>query len=148
MLSPTPERWRTLLQRLLDGMHEDGSGCWHWTRAKQSRGYGTIKIDSAHTALTHRLAWELLNGPVPDNLTLDHLCRTRGCCNPDHLEAVPSRVNTLRGVGPTATNARRTRCTHGHLLTPPNVLMRGNRRQCLTCKRDRDRARRTPPDSA
>ena len=34
---------------------------------------------------SHRFAYELLVGPIPAGLVLDHLCRVRNCCNPAHL---------------------------------------------------------------
>lgn len=41
---------------------------------------------------SHRRAWEAANGPVPDGLVLDHLCRNRWCCNPTHLEPVTNAI--------------------------------------------------------
>jgi hypothetical protein len=46
--------------------------------------------------LTHRIAYHLYKGEVPDGLTIDHLCRNKWCNNPDHLEAVTSSENSKR----------------------------------------------------
>ena len=46
--------------------------------------------------LAHRHAWELINGPVPPGMELDHGCRNRWCRNVDHLEVVTHRVNSQR----------------------------------------------------
>lgn len=46
--------------------------------------------------LAHVAAWVDVNGPVPDGLELDHVCRNRWCCNPQHLEAVTHRINSQR----------------------------------------------------
>lgn len=99
---------------------------------------GTGKRKKAHVA-----AWESINGPVPSGYVLDHLCRRRSCTNPDHLELVTSAENTLRGNGPTAVNARKTHCTHGHELVGDNLQIdhRG-RRRCKTCQRKYEKAYR------
>jgi hypothetical protein len=72
-------------------------------------------------------------------LKLDHLCRNPACVRPDHLEAVTARENTLRGIGPTAVNALKTHCVHGHEFTPENTRMKGIRRVCRECQRAANR---------
>ncbi len=49
-------------------------------------------------------------------------------------EAVPNRVNVLRGVGITAQQARKTHCNKGHPFDEQNthVTPEGKRR-CKTC---------------
>lgn len=109
--------------------------CWLWTAARDHRGYGEFRVElpPARPAKAHRFAYETLVGPIPDGLELDHLCRNRACVNPDHLEPVTGRVNTLRGESPTAQNARKTHCVHGHEL-PPRPPMGGRRPKCKTCR--------------
>lgn len=79
----------------------------------------------------HRFAYELANGPIPDGLEIDHLCRNRKCVNPAHLQAVSHRENMLR--------AAKTHCLNGHPLTGPNVYLRpdGRGRECRECRRRR-----------
>lgn len=72
---------------------------------------------------------------MPKGWHVDHTCRKRACIRPDHLEAVTWKVNTLRGDGPTAQNARKTHCIHGHEYTASNTMERDGRRECRTCKR-------------
>lgn len=74
----------------------NGAGCWLWT-ATLVRGYGQFGIGSRRQ-YAHRVAYELLVGPVPEGLQLDHLCRTPACVNPAHLDPVTCRENLLRGV--------------------------------------------------
>ncbi len=84
------------------------------------------------------MAFELVKGRIPEGLTLDHLCRNRAYVNPDHMEAVSNKENILRGIGPTAQNARKQFCPQGHPLDGDNLdpwfLMIGMR-NCLTCGR-------------
>jgi hypothetical protein len=113
--------------------HEALSGCWLWAGEWNDGGYGRLWIRGKnHQA--HRLSYELHKGPIPDGLTIDHLCRVRCCVNPDHLEPVTMRENTLRGTGPTALNVLKTSCPAGHLYTPDNTRIdaRG-RRSCREC---------------
>jgi hypothetical protein len=97
--------------------------------------YGTLAVDGRDW-LAHRYAYLTLVGPIPDGLVLDHLCRTRACWNPAHLEAVPQRTNVLRGVGIAAVRARQTACRSGHEFTPENTAYKRNgTRYCKTCNR-------------
>jgi hypothetical protein len=118
------------------------SGCWLWTGHQGWDGYGHIYVDG-RKQYTHRVAYQWLVGPVPDGLVLDHLCRVRNCVNPDHLEPVTGRENTLRGFGVGAIAKRRTACAKGHEYTPENTRQdpRTGRRVCLTCQRASSRAR-------
>lgn len=109
--------------------------CWIWQCNLSDQGYGRLYIDQATPRkLAHRFAYELYKGPIPDSLTLDHLCRVRSCVNPSHLEAVTTKVNVLRGQGPTAQNARQKVCPRGHLYSKENTLVTTKRgRSCREC---------------
>lgn len=111
------------------------SGCWVWTASGNAGGYGRITI-KRRSVCVHRLAYEALVGPIPAE-TLDHLCRNRACVNPAHLDPVPKRVNTLRGISGPALNARKTHCPQGHPLASPNLRVRADRneRECRECRR-------------
>ncbi|NUP03550.1 MAG: HNH endonuclease [Nonomuraea sp.] len=115
--------------------------CWLWTARVDDWGYGRHK--STHgpsTVLAYRWLWEVLNGPVPDGLELDHLCRVPACVRPDHLEAVTPKVNGLRSNNFSAVNARKTHCIHGHEFTFENTYTRpSGGRDCRECLRERRR---------
>lgn len=90
----------------------DGRGCWRWTGARQSRGYGSIGFGprgALRTFLAHRVAYAWFVGPLEDGLTVDHTCHNadkacpggpscehRRCVNPDHLELVDGDENSRR----------------------------------------------------
>lgn len=75
----------------------DRSGsCWKWTAAKNNDGYGYFSA-RGYSARAHRWSFELANGPIPQGLVLDHLCRNRSCVRPDHLELVTVQENVVRG---------------------------------------------------
>jgi hypothetical protein len=112
---------------------EPNSGCWLWTGAIARGG-----LARAHGRGVYKRTYELVNGPVPAGLDLDHLCRVPSCVNPAHLEAVTHHVNLMRGVGACAQNARKTHCKRGHPLTPENLvprkIPRGGKRTPRSCR--------------
>lgn len=76
------------------------TGCHVWTGPLTTGGYGRFSWTSPggqrlHNA--HRIAYHLHVGPIPGGLVIDHLCRTRNCVNPKHLEAVTQSENLRRG---------------------------------------------------
>lgn len=115
-------------------------GCWTWTGRVNASGYGSSYREGVFR-YAHRDAYELLVGPIPEGLQLDHLCRNPPCVNPDHLEPVTSGENTARGASPTNLLSVRDRCHRGHLLVGPNGYVRpdGHGRQCRACSRERQR---------
>ena len=111
--------------------------CWLWTATRNRAGYGKFFVDGKNRQ-SHRYAYELLTGPIPVGLQLDHLCRVRHCVNPDHLEPVTCRENLLRGDTFQARNAAKTECPQGHPYDEVNTYRRPNRpleRFCWTCLR-------------
>jgi HNH endonuclease len=107
--------------------------CVVWRGHIGREGYGKRTHHGRRGSLAHRVAWEDVNGPIPDGLTIDHLCRNRACINVDHMEVVTRRENTLRGVGPTAVNARKARGKHGHVFNEENTYFKSGCRQCREC---------------
>lgn len=115
------------------------AGCWIWlgTLTKQGYGYCPAALRPIPGLWpTHRIAYTLANGPIPDGLVIDHLCRVRACCNPVHLEAVTNAENVRRAAYPTITTPPRTHCKNGHQLTPENTYVTWGYRKCRTCARD------------
>lgn len=117
-------------------------GCWTWTASIGSGGYGQMRLGTK-TVRAHRLAYELVVGPIPEGLVIDHLCRNRACVRPDHLEPVTARENTLRGETLAAANVLKTHCAKGHEYTEANTVKQGDgKRRCRECRTNQRRVRR------
>ena len=120
-------------QNQFDARWTPDGECWRWTGSISPNGYGRFNLIYAH-----RRSYELHVGPIPEGLTIDHLCRHRWCVNPAHLEPVTRGENVLRGVGPSAQHARKTHCKRGHPLSGENLRVHARGRECAICKRIRD----------
>lgn len=124
----------------------DWQDCWLWRGYLRRDGYGATSIKGANRYV-HRVAYELLVGPIPEGLHIDHLCRVPACVNPLHLEAVTNHENVLRGkLG--ALRERPTECPRGHPYTPENTHMQRHSagysyQRCRRCSADKARARRS-----
>ena len=113
--------------------------CWVWTRALDGKGYGkfTLLVEGVWRFLqAHRVAYELLVGPVPEGLELDHRCRVRNCVRPAHLDPVTHEENQRRGMA----GELKTHCIHGHEYTLENTYRppgKPTSRACRTCMKIR-----------
>lgn len=133
-------RRKTTIERFMAKIEVLPSGCWQWTGSMWGRKYVQFWVDKRHVYI-HRWAYEYFIGPIPDGLTLDHLCRNTRCANPWHVEPVTNKENGLRGNSKPAINARKTHCVHGHPFNEANTRIRANGyRQCNECQRLRNRA--------
>ena len=114
------------------------SGCWIWLGSIAKNGYGKIGAK-----LAHRVSFIKKHGGIPEGLQIDHLCRTRCCVNPDHLEAVTQKENILRSNSWSAKNAKKTHCDNGHEYTESNTITRVNGwRLCGICDAEHKRRSR------
>ena len=69
--------------------------CWIWARSTRNGGYGQVNMNGKNEA-AHRMMYEKLIGPIPQGMHLDHLCKSRQCVNPQHLQPVPGGINSQR----------------------------------------------------
>jgi hypothetical protein len=110
--------------------------CWEWQGGIKCDGYGSFYWEKKQYP-SHRVAYEIMVGDVPQGLELDHLCKNRKCCNPEHLEAVTHKQNLLRGDTIVAINSKKTHCPQGHPYFGENLLIKQGSRHCRKCHNGR-----------
>ena len=123
----------------------DEDGCWISTYSVASHGYAQIgwndtKRQFRQIVTAHRAAWVYYHGQIPPEMTIDHLCRTRRCVNPDHLELASNKENAQGGGGfhqqkPTPTDEL---CRKGHVV----LSYPSGAKHCRECAQDWARAKR------
>lgn len=116
--------------------------CWNWLAGKDQLGYGMFKIGGkkGYSHRAHRVSFELVKGQIPSGLEIDHICRNRGCVNPDHLRAVTHLENMRAAVSAGSMIGKfqlsKTHCPNGHEYSAENTYrpIRRNERQCIVCR--------------
>lgn len=137
-----------LLALLLERTVTPRPDCQIWTMAV-SEGYGITSLDGK-AQRAHRVVWELTHGPIPDGMTIDHLCRVRSCINVAHMEVVSLAENVRRSLPYRRTRPRAVatdgrpriaHCVNGHSFTPENSYYKpSGKRECRACATERKRA--------
>ena len=97
-LPTTAERFWSRVDKESFTAEPDLGTCWIYKGGTFIRGYGMFSVGNKSVS-AHRWAYKQLVGPIPDGLTLDHLCYTRNCVNPAHLAPVTNSENVIRSHG-------------------------------------------------
>lgn len=116
--------------------------CIEWVGSTTRLGYGQYRTKDGNM-LGHRMAYEILVGPIPKNAELHHTCENPLCFNTDHLRPL-SRLEhwKVSPNNPTARLARKTHCWRGHEFTPENTYISPKGyRTCRACGRIKNRLR-------
>jgi hypothetical protein len=86
--------------RLWLGHNLQPNGCIYWLGSHNKDGYAQLaywsKVPVGSNISVARIVYQLFKGPIPFRMTVDHLCRNKGCINADHLEVVSYSENTRR----------------------------------------------------
>jgi hypothetical protein len=131
------------IEQLLQQTMPSTGGCLLFTGATDKAGYGALSIPTEPPCsgylhkgkwrvLAHRLAWALVNGPIPKGHYICHRCDTPGCINPTHLFLGTPADNTHDAIAKGRITPAKAACHKGHRewSGPP-----GAKRRCLACHR-------------
>jgi hypothetical protein len=139
----TSTKRRPFAERVWEKVEKSDHGCWIWLAAKTPLGYGVIgRQDRRANILAHRATYELVHGPIPVGLEIDHICRNPSCVNPSDLEPVTHAENMRRGKWLNQASSKKTHCPQGHPYSGDNLYFHINKshpngaRHCRTCRRE------------
>ena len=135
---------RLLKDRFLEKVrYIQGNDCWIWHGQIRPDGYGVFYVnESGRKEYAHRVSYNLHKGAIEKGKVIDHVCRTRYCVNPDHLEVVTHKENSMRSpIMGNPQKKNQTHCIHGHPLAGNNLYISPNSRKrvCITCRNERKR---------
>lgn len=138
-----PRSRRSVEDRFIEKIIKLPSGCWEWTGATVPFGYGVFQLGrGVGVTRSHRFAYELWVGPIPEGMFVCHTCDNPPCCNPEHL-FLGSNGDNMKDMHAKnrSWQRRRTHCPQGHPYDEENTWVdTSGRRRCRKCRRVHRRA--------
>jgi hypothetical protein len=118
-----------LLERI-----EKGEGCWLWTGAIGTKGYGRVQY-RGQLWTASRAVYNEFVGPIPAGMWVLHRCDNPPCVNPAHL-FLGTHTDNVRDAVAKGRHFPicKTHCKRGHPLEGENLILNGTHRRCRTCK--------------
>jgi len=127
----------TTREKILLHCRWDRTGCWKWVGHLNQNGYAVVAVRGRDAQLAHRVAYEAFISPIPEGHELDHLCTTKDCVNPMHVEPVlrpEHQERTTARRRKTRSDAPSTHCRNGHPRSAHTVQI-GGELMCRACRR-------------
>lgn len=128
---PADDDRAKLLARITEKSQAGPGDCVLWTGRVDKDGYGVLSVHNRKRRV-HRIAFELMSGPIPTGMTIDHLCHVKHCFAANHLELATRAENSRRGA--TRQRVLRPTCRRGHLYTQHGYVGRNGHRTCRACR--------------
>lgn len=136
-----------VVERVLDNVAMGPRGCHISTYSVASHGYAQVgwrEAGEIHMTLCHRVIWTWFRGPIPDGMTVDHMCKNRRCVRLQHLRMISNYENARRTSG---RDWPLGQCINGHSNEHLHRMPSG-KRICRLCRADYQRAYRARKRSA
>lgn len=138
--SAGPFTTASVAERLAAHLVRKPNGCLEWTGCRDRDGYGRIGFNRK-VALTHRVAWELTNGPIPPGMKVLHHCDNPPCCDAEKClflgtDADNAADKVSKGRQRSGGREKKTHCPQDHDYSETNTYVTTEgKRQCRICNR-------------
>ena len=130
----TPLRATITLSEHMDTRTDKTGDCWVWTAGKNKKGYGRVSANGK-LRLAHCVAYELVHGPIPASLMIDHKCHNPACVRPEHLRLATNKQNGENRLGATVKSASGVRGVSWSAARRKWVAHVGHNGQCFALGR-------------